>query len=190
MRSTPFLLRAYNLFKGGEQNVHASYNCMSTIEIEHALIHDGKGFGLSKKLTVAAGATKIITIDPASVEAHLRVFDFNSTLGPCDVDLWEGSVVGVGSEGTAIPGYNKHRNHANTPDLVIKEDGVLTTSGTLLEYALIEAATGGPIKAAGGSAGAPPIETILNTANLYALGFTNNNASSATVGLKMFWLEP
>jgi len=156
------------------------------IEQEHLKIHEGKGFTLAKRLSIAnvGGTHEFLGIVPALVYPHFRKITVASDGGPFDVDFYEGTT--VSDNGTAVTACNNNRNSATTAELLIYDTPTITGDGTLLEPILIP---GTKQSGALGSEGSN--EWDLKQDEKYMIRITNNTTGggSSNFTINIFWYE-
>jgi len=193
MSGRPVLIKLWNDFLNKEQHAQASFNMMKTIDADHARVHEGVAYTVAETLAVASTAYVRYLIRTNGKRMHLRDFSFRSTLGPAGVYLHEEPFWDANSMGTDLSGNIAGLNRNNlvvTSSQIFRNPFIDTNSlGTLLDSDLLEQSTGGPIKAAGGSAGGPVLEYVFPNSGAYLVSFVNSNASAALVGSKLFWYE-
>jgi len=182
------ILKAWSAKLGRPQSIELSYNMLKTIEAEHARIHQGTAFGFSEKLTIAAGSAHSYVIDTGSQDVHFRSYGFNSTLGPCDVHLYEAPFFDAASAGTQKYGRNRNRTFADSSSVILNSQPFVNVAslGVHIDYGLIEA-TGSTKESSGGSVASPAGEFDLHPAKKYLIQITNNNVSQITAGFDSFW---
>jgi len=193
MSGRPVLIKAWNAFLNREQHVQSSFNMIKTIESDHARVHEGVAYTVAETIAVASNAYLRYLLITNGKRMHLRDFSFRSTVGPAGVLLHEEPFWDANSLGTNLTGNVAalNRNNIIPSSAQLHRNPFVDTNslGTQLDSDLMEQASGGPIKAAGGAAGGPVIEYILPNSGAYLISFVNSNAGSALVGSKIFWYE-
>lgn len=193
MIGRPVLLNAWNSFWGREEHVESSFNMIKTIDTEHARIHDGLGYNVAETIVVAAGASARYLINVNGEAIHLRDFTFKATTGPGGVAVHESPFFDTNSLGTQLTPVNLNRRGTigvSSVGLFRDPFTNVNSLGDQIDSDLMEQSTGGPVKAAGGSAGGPAVEWVLPASGSYLVSYTNSHASDAAlVGTKLFWYE-
>jgi hypothetical protein len=124
---------------------------LRTIEIEHALSHDGKGYICSFVTSIANGANHdILMINPSSNFPHFRVWEWEVTGATCIAELHEGPFSSVGT-GTLCDLGVTNRTSSNVSSLSVYIASSVTldaNSSTLLETHVLTGAkqTGGTVE--------------------------------------------
>lgn len=160
-----------------------------TVEIDHALIHDGKGFVSSQISSIVNNATyDIIVTNPQSNTSHIIYYEWEATGAPCYISLYEGPFT-VENSGTIHTWNNCNRNSSNVTSagITVAASVTITSSSTLLEQHVIPGA-----KQTGGSIEGATIEWELkqNTETQYLYRITNNSAATISAGFFIFNIEP
>lgn len=159
---------------------------VGVIEQEHLKIHQGKGFTLAVRLTIAnvGGTYEFLGVVPAFVFPHFRNIIVASDGGPFDMDFYEAPT--YSATGSAATPFNNNRNSANTAGLLVYDTPTLTDDGTLLEAILIP---GTKQTGALGSEGSN--EWNLKQGEDYMIRVTNNTVGAGTsrFTINMFWYE-
>lgn len=193
--SQPFLLRAFNNFLGREENIRSSYHALKMLSVEHERIHSGNAWLHSEEHNNLASEANldhvIVPNSGGSIDLHLRHVGFNVTEGPGGVHVYENPYINVNSAGTDVTSafQNRNRRATNERGFIAYENPYIDANslGTQIDYALIEATAGGPIKAAGGDAEVLA-EVILDNTKPYLVRYTNHAPTNVAsyVECKMF----
>lgn len=154
------------------------------ISHQHANIHVGRSFVASDyDSNIASAVPKYWSLAaPAVKEMHFRVA--LGTLKGAIVQFFEGPTITV--QGTALAAFNRQRNLAATPTLVIKYDPTVTVDGTQIWVKRIGSS-------GGGGNDSPGVldtehEIILKKSTDYVLKVTSDeNGNDA--GLTLSWYE-
>jgi hypothetical protein len=160
---------------------------LKVVDIEHAIIHDGRGYTCSDITSIANAATRdMIITNPTSLEAHLRVWEWDFSAAPGKVFLYEGPFT-VEASGTACTLQNNDRNSSNTSSIGIYDVAsvTITSSTQLLEAHLI---TGG--KQDGGSTPSAAVEWELKSNTQYLMRAVNDSGGALVAGYYFFLIEP
>lgn len=179
-RSTPFLLRAWDKLLGRESNVTMSYGGLKQLSTEHERIHTGNAWLHSEPhYNVASGSSVDHLIVPTSggaVDLHLSHVGYNTAAGPAEINIYEAPFTDADSFGTDVTSSfeNRNRTKTNARGFTIRENPFINVNslGERLDYDLIEATAGGPVKTSGGAAGALK-EAVLDNTKQYLMRFTN-----------------
>ena len=159
---------------------------VGSIDQEHLKIHEGKGFTVSKRFTIAnvGGIHEFLAVVPALVFPHFRSFTVTSDGGPNDVDFYEGAT--YSAAGTAVTPFNNNRNSLTIAKLLVYDAPTLTADGALLEPILIPGT-----KQAGSFGSEASNEWILKQDETYMIRLTNNTAGAGTSNftINMFFYE-
>lgn len=162
---------------------------LRTIEIEHALSHDGKAFVCTTVASVAStGHYDILLVNPTSNFPHLRFWDWEATGAPGTIELYEGPFTGVGT-GTFCPLNVTNRTmSSNLSSLSVYIASSLTLNAslsTLLEDHVLSGA-----KQSGGTQEGTAMEWILNENTNYLMRINNDSGGAISAGFFMFILQP
>lgn len=156
------------------------------IEQEHLKIHEGKGFTIAKRLTIAnvGGIHEFLGIVPAASFPHFRSIIVAADGGPFDIDFYEGTT--VSANGTAVTPQNNNRNSTNTANLDIYDTPTITNDGTLIEPVLVPGT-----KQSGSLGSEGSNEWNLKVSTNYMIRITNNTTGAGTsrFTINMFWYE-
>ena len=159
---------------------------IGTIDQEHLKIHEGKGFLVSQRITIAnvGGTYEFIGVVPALTFPHFRSLIVSSDGAPFDIDFYEGAT--YSAAGTLATANNLNRNSSIIADLDVYSAPTLLTDGTLLEPILVSGTKQSGALGAEGS-----VEWNLKPSETYLIRITNNTtgAGSSTFVPTMFWYE-
>jgi hypothetical protein len=154
-----------------------------SIEVEHAKIHDGKGFLSNGKATIASAASQTrLFKNPAGNYPHLRMLLVDATSAPIELAFYESPV--TTADGTPSVVHNYNRASTNTPNLLLYGSPTVTSNGTLLETILV-----GGTRNSGGMGIDIPTEWVLKPATNYLLIATNISTGSSDTYAHIFWYE-
>ena len=159
---------------------------IGVIEQEHLKIHEGKGFTLAVRLTIAnvGGTHEFLGVVPAFSFPHFRNITVASDGGPVDVDFYEAPTYSV--TGSTVTPFNNNRNSSTTANLAIYDAPTLTDDGVLLEPILIPGT-----KQSGSLGSEGSNEWNLKQGEDYMIRVTNNTVGAGTsrFTINMFWYE-
>jgi hypothetical protein len=173
----------------GPQGKDSKTSSTRVLGIDHALIHDGKGYVSSIVASLASTASyDVIFTNPVSHTAHLIKYEWDTTGAPCTLGIYEGPFT-VENSGTVYSWNNCDRDSSNVTSVGITVAASVTTtsSSTLIETHLIQGAkqTGGTIE---GAAIEWVLKQSVETQYLYRL--TNNSGGAISIGFFIFNIEP
>ena len=162
---------------------------VTSIEWEHELIHEGKLFQLSGRITaLGAGATTYLHGLTDGGQVHFRAAEIITDGVPVDVVLYEDS--DITANGTELFGKNKNRNFSDTHTFRIFAGPTIGVAGlgTELEWGFIPVAGPGQT---GGTAGLFATEWVLDDASNYVIGITNNDLQAIDISYSynFLWYE-
>lgn len=182
-------LEAYNTTSNSYEPIakDSKTGAVKVVDIEHAIIHDGKAFTCSDITSIANGATRdMILTNPQSLESHLRVWELDSTGAPIRLYLYEGPFT-VENSGTLKTFLNNDRESSNTTSICLYDVAsvTVTSSATLLEAHLV---TGG--KNTGGSTPAASVEWELKSNTQYLIRAANDAGIGVNMSYYYFVIEP
>ena len=114
-----------------------------SLTIEHAAIHDGKGFWLWQEDVDFDAAVPILfdILAPATHHAHLKTVEVYHSATSALLEIIEGPTITPGT--TPVPIYNLNRNSAEESGVSIFSDPSGISAGTVLLSATL--LTGGPV---------------------------------------------
>lgn len=108
-------------------------NIPVVMEFGQHQVHEGESYGYGYYATTVATISFALdvpvyanTIQAPHLIIHAQVYE-----GAAQVSLWEGSTY---TGGTIVTSYNRNRNSATTPGLVIRSGVTVTGTGTRLPY--------------------------------------------------------
>lgn len=154
------------------------------IDLEHARIHEGRGFAVSLTASVANAANfDLLLKNPAASHPHLRLYKITAQDAPGTVRLYENPTTTL--DGAAEPALNLNRNSANVADLAVFSSPTVSAAGTQLEADFIAGE-----KKTGGSMVDVTQEWILKPSEDYLLRYTNNSGVTTAISVNLFWYEP
>jgi len=184
------VLKAWSEIFSSYENIHGSQNGLKILDADQYWIHAGKAFVHNDKHSLATSTVHLTYFDLSSAvnEVHLKLFNYNVDNGPCDIHVYKNSV--VSTTGSLKQVHNLNQTSVNTNGMRIYENPLMTTTGSQLDFAFIESAAGGPIKAAGGGGGPSVNEWILDPAVKYLIGLTNNSGGAINFSQHLVWYEP
>ncbi len=154
-------------------------HAVSTISVEHRLIHDGMLFsGVDRFTGLANAASRDYLLKvPAATYPHLREVEWSLSDGPCDVYIYEGTT--VSADGTEVPVGNNNRNSTNAALLGVYHSPTITDIGTAFPGPRYIPAAGAPgNQSAGSLTSSLGEEWILKPSTNYLLRVTNNSGGA------------
>ena len=160
-----------------------------TIETEHAYIHEGIFFESYNKFTLAAGATKVVTIKPAAgTYLHYRPTNLVTSADKVTIEFYEGATV-TAATGTAATPSNHNRNSALTSKVTLLDAPTVTANGTKFAQVYIPGATGTGGTRTGASAGVSNSEWVLKPNTVYMVKVINGSSGSNDIQINFQWYE-
>ena len=179
-------------------NSNSDEHLISTVNTdwEHQMIHEGKGFSLSGKVTgLGAGVTAyMLAKNQNGTPVHWRAATLIVEDGEVNIVFYEDPT--TSADGSQLNTYNKNRavtKTANTATLEVYSGPTVTDVGTPLEYGYIPDASGGSGggggRTSGGEASRVGGEWILATSTDYLIGITNNSGAAIDYSYIFFWYE-
>ena len=153
-------------------------------DIDHYLIHTGKTWVWSDKVTVANGVTKLFLIKNGATSAiHVKEFNFTSLIGNADLYIY--SAPTITTNGTERTLANKHLGmQGDTPYSKVYEDPTVSANGTQKEYFQLPGS-----KQSGGSISGGNDEWIIPANVNFIFSYTNNGPGTDTVGFSIKILD-
>ena len=163
-------------------------HAFTTIDSDHRVIHDGRGFSLSLEGSLAAAASDtLMVVVPEGTYMHWRFGSIGTDDTPFNVVLHDSVVTSAdGTEVTTI--RNNNRASAMTSDCTVYSGPTITDAGAQL---LVDTIRGGA--AAGQQASAGLISDLgaewIFTNTKVTLQITNNSGGTAGYTGRFFWYE-
>jgi hypothetical protein len=153
------------------------------------MVHDGMFFHATNRIVgLANGASHdVLTAIPAAVFPHIRadLYTFEDT--PVDIKTYEGTT--TSADGTVIPVFNRNRNSANTPGLVLTHSPTVTDVGTLIHDRLVPSAGAGVGQKHGSISAGFGEEWVFKPSTKYLVRLTNNAGAAIDITYELFWYE-
>ncbi len=156
----------------------------------HALIHAGKMFHMTQKITgIIDGATiEFLMRIPAGIYPHIHKMRTN--VGSGDIDIVAYETPTVSDPGTIVPTHNVNRNSSNTPGMTFYGGPTFSAAGLEIHRIWIPpSATGQGGSAQGVSNADAGEEWILKPDTDYIQQFTNNSGDTISAWIEMLWYE-
>lgn len=164
-----------------EANVDGTTGVRTVIDFAHSEIHEGDSFTASYKADVGNGATlDLLIVTPNTTKWAHFTYELDCE-AETDVLIYEGAAATAGS---AVVAYNRDRNSAVTPTVVVTSTPTGITAGSTIirSYHL------GTGKSFGG--GSRDIhEFILKQNTKYLFRLTNATTSNNYMAVKLDWYE-
>lgn len=170
---------------GDTQLPYVSEHAQYSIDLEHAMIHEGLAYIHSD---IHAGMVNGTIFNhylrvSSGTYPHVRGMSIYVTNAPFELTLYEAS--SVSAFGTEVSGKNCNRNSSNTPGVLVYHTPTVVVTGTLIDATI---APGG--KQSGGLGEGPQEEWDLQTGVDYLLSAKNTSGLTADMSLRLFWYEP
>ena len=164
-------------------------SAIRTIETEHSYIHEGIFFESYNKFTLAAGATRLVTIKPAAgTYLHYRPTNLVTSADKVTIEFYEGATV-TANTGTAVTPSNHNRNSALTSVVTLLDAPTVTANGIKFAQVYIPGATGTGGTRTGASAGESESEWVFKPDTQYAIKVTNGSSGSNDIQINFQWYE-
>lgn len=163
-----------------------NYGSMKTIDIVHALLHDGKMYGHSNiHRSLAVGSEHCHILRVASGQTpHLLVPYLSATVTPIEIRLYENTQ--VSSLGAAAAVFNHNRSMPTSNAIAIYESAVVSSLGTML----YERSISGSGNQSGGEYTFESDEWMLIGGTTYAVGVTNKGNQVLDYSIVHKWVQP
>ena len=160
-----------------------------TIETEHSYIHEGIFFESYNKFTLAAAATRLVTMKtPAAKYLHYRPTNLTTSADKITVEFFEGATVTAATGTAAIPS-NHNRNSALASGVTLLDAPTVTANGTKFAQVYIPGATGTGGTRSGASAGVSNSEWVLKPNTTYMIKVTNGSSGANDIQVNFQWYE-
>ena len=164
-------------------------SAIRTIETEHSYIHEGIFFESYNKFTLAAGATKVITLKAAAGKyLHYRPTSLVTSADKVLIEFYEGATL-TAATGTAVTPSNHNRNSALASTTTLLDAPTVTANGTKFAQVYIPGATGTGGTRTGQSAGTSGSEWVLKPNTVYLIRVTNGSSGSNDIQVNFQWYE-
>ena len=164
-------------------------SAIRTIETEHSYIHEGIFFESFNKFTLAGGATRVVTIKPATgTYLHYRPTNLATSADKVTIEFYEGATV-TAATGTAVTPSNHNRNSALTSKVTLLDAPTVTANGTKFAQVYMPGATGTGTTRTGQSAGTSGSEWVLKPDTVYMIKVTNGSSGSNDIQVNFQWYE-
>ena len=164
-------------------------SAIRTIETEHAYIHEGIFFESYNKFTLAAGATKVVTIKPAAgTYLHYRPTNLVTSADKVTIEFYEGATV-TAATGTAVTPSNHNRNSTLASKVTLLDAPTVTVNGTKFAQVYMPGATGTGSTRTGQSAGTSGSEWVFKPNTVYMVKVTNGSSGSNDIQINFQWYE-
>ena len=164
-------------------------SAIRTIETEHSYIHEGIFFESYNKFTLAAGATRVITLKAAAGKyLHYRPTSLVTSADKVLIEFYEGATV-TAATGAAITPANHDRNSSLTSTTTLLDAPTVTANGTKFAQVYIPGATGTGGTRTGQSAGTSGSEWVLKPNTVYLIRVTNGSSGSNDIQVNFQWYE-
>lgn len=131
---------------------------------------------------INTASVEIIISVPAATYPHL--VSTITVSGDCSIEFYEGAT--TTADGTAINLFNRNRNSATTPDIVLTHTPTISGDGTIVHPDYIP---GGQKKKATGGEDGFDDELVLKPSTKYLLRVTNESGANAIVAIAFDWYE-
>jgi len=162
---------------------------ISSINVEHTNIHEGKFFESYNKFTLAAAGTRFVTMKtPANKNLHYKPTGLVTSADKVTVEFFEGATV-TAATGTAATPANHNRNSAITSGVTLLDAPTVTANGTKFTQVYIPGSTGVGGSRYGDSAGVSNSEWVLKPNTQYAIKVTNGSSASNDIQVNFQWYE-
>lgn len=153
-------------------------------DVVSSMIHQGKAFDISQKVTLASEATLYFVGETSDAEVHFFYESYLADLGGVDIRFYEGVTA---SGGTAIAGVNRNRNSLNAATLSVTGGATVTDTGTLL-YTIGLPAANTPSRA-GPTSGNEARTWVLKPNTKYAIEIENLENTAKVIYAELGWYE-
>ena len=164
-------------------------SAIRTIETEHAYIHEGIFYESYNKFTLAAGATRVVTIKAAAgTYLHYRPTNLVTSADKVLIEFYEGATV-TAATGTAVTPVNHNRNSAIASTTALIDAPTVTADGTKFAQVYIPGATGTGGTRTGASAGVSNSEWVLKPDTVYMIRIKNGSSGSNDIQINFQWYE-
>ena len=162
-------------------------HAFTTIDSDHRVIHDGRGFSLSLEGSLAAAASVTLMVAvPAGTYMHWRFGSIGTDDTPFGIELRDNVV--TSADGSVIVSRNNNRASNNTSDCVVTSGPTITDTGDLLMVDTIRGGAAAGQQPSAGLIDSLGAEWIFENTKV-TLKITNNTASTEGYSGRFFWYE-
>lgn len=183
--SQRFLAKAWNLFKGDEENLHSSYNALKVIQTDHERIHAGKSWLHNQRHYVAPSTTVYYAVKVDSngtSDIHLRSYGYKSDQGPMHLFFYENPYLDASSLGVSLPIYNLNRTSDALSGCSLYGGPVINVNSLGVSLGYVQQPNSAPgNQSAGGIGEVGATEWILNNSYYYLFALQNTASNTATI---------
>lgn len=146
------------------------------------LVEQGRLFGCSTQITIAAGATGYILVrTPANVNPHVRLGFVSG--GPGAVEGRASPT--VTSDGTPATRNNFFVGHPNVPQMLVFNNPTISNEGVLITRYLLPSGSNNTVV----GTGEQPVKFILPAGANFLLKFISAGAGPNEYGIEINWIE-
>lgn len=183
--SQRLLIKAWNLFRDDEENIHSSYNALKIIQTEHERVHAGRSWYHNQRHYIPPSTTVYYAVKVDSngtSDIHLRNYGYKSDQGPMHLLFYENPYLDANSLGTLLPLYNLNRLSSALSGCSLYGGPVVNVSslGTSLGY--VQQPTSAPgNQPAGGIGEVGATEWVLSNSYYYLFSLQNTAVNTATI---------
>ena len=168
-----------------DESTGAQIPVVVQIDIDHAMIHEGRAFTHSELHTgvAAAGVSDHLIVTGAN-EAHLRQLRFECSGSPVNLEYYENTVTSADGSSDSLGNNNRTSDKVST--ILLYSAPTITDVGDQMGATLIPAVTnqGGGVGILSGG------EWVLAANSKYLIRLINNDNSAIDYTVTMFFLEP
>lgn len=166
----------------GNPLVYTSYGALVTEPITNRKVELGQAFGLSKRITIIAGSTLNIVVDPTGLDSSSKLVFLPISFkglggGPVKIDYYIDSVY---TDGTELGYINYNDVSGNTGLLEWYQDPTFSDYGTLSDFEseLFTASSGPSEKIEVGAAATEALISIKDPTRILRFLLTNTDADN------------
>ncbi len=168
---------------GNVARIDALTGSTYTLELEHAIIHEGKGFFVSHDNIVEVGDNfDILFVTPSDKDVHLMHHKVTATSSPGEFCLYESTT--VSASGDELTPSNCNRQSSITPLVKISKNPNIDTLGIKIDCDIL---TGS--KLSGGITTEVIFEWILKRNTKYLFRYVNASGIRTDINISTFHME-
>ena len=154
-----------------------------TVELEHGIIHQGKGFFLSKDTIVGIEENyDILFVTPSDKDVHLMHHNITATSSPGEFCLYESTT--VSASGDDLTPLNCNRQSDITPSVLVSENPEVDVLGIKIDCDIL---TG--TKLSGGITTEVVFEWVLKRSTKYLFRYMNASGIRTDINISTFHME-